>query len=262
MKSINCGNIRREIESAGSARFFSRDVISHIRDCADCADISRRQNNLHSLVSNLATIEAPGDFDFRLRARLAEVDQKRSSPFSLTRLSLGFRWAGVAAMLLLVAAVSFIGLKPGSDNLPVAVQPPVSQPATPKTGITETTTPVQAVVQSPKTNDDQPLTPKGNSAAPKRRSLNSQVAATRSNRSASRDFSSTSAGVVRPFDQVAGSYPTQAFPINASYQPLRVSVDNGSGSPRTISLPSVSFGSQRALSQSATPLVASARGTW
>jgi len=241
---------------AGSARRFSSAVISHIRDCAACADISRRQNNLHSLVSNLATVEAPGDFDFRLRARLAEVDQKRSSPFSLTRFSLGLKWAAVTAMVLVAAAVIFINFRTGPDNLPVAVQPPVSQPTTPDSRIIPTTAPVQAVVQSPKTSEDY-VVPRS-----KRRAVSSEVAATRSNRSASRDFSSTSAGVVRPFDQMAGSYPTEAFPINASYQSLRVSVDNGSGSPRTISLPSVSFGSQRALSQSATPLLASARGTW
>jgi hypothetical protein len=264
MKSINCGNIRREIEMAGSARRFSNVVISHIRDCAACADISRRQNNLHSLVSNLATVEAPGDFDFRLRARLAEVDQKRTSTFSLTRFSPGLRWAAVMAMLLVVAAVILVNFKSGSDNLPVAVKLPVSQPTTPDSRVTPTTAPVQAVAQSPKTNDDDALTPKTGYPVPrsKRRAVNSEVATARSSRSASRDFSSTSAGVVRPFDQVAGSYPTEAFPINASYQPLKVSVDNGSGSPRTISLPSVSFGSQRALSQSATPLVASARGTW
>ena len=49
--------------------------------------------------------------------------------------------------------------------------------------------------------------------------------------------------------QLAESYPTAAFPINASYQSHSVSVDNGRGTSRTISLPSVSFGSQRTLSQ-------------
>ena len=263
MKRINCGNIRREIQSARSAR-FSRDVISHLRDCASCAEISRQQSNLHSLVSSLGTVEAPADFDFRLRARLAEVDQKRVGSLSLSRFSLGFRSAAVTAMLLIVAAVVLFNFKSRIDNSPVAVQPAVSQSTKPDSRIQQTVAPVQAVAQAPVNNQQVAPTPKPGSTVPqlKRRGVNSEVASTRSNRSASRDFSSTSAGVVRPFDQVAGSFPTEAFPINASYQPLKVSVDNGSGSSRTISLPSVSFGSQRALSQSATPLMASARGTW
>lgn len=262
MKRINCGNIRREIQSARSAR-FSRDVISHLRDCASCAEISRQQSNLHTLVSSLGTVEAPADFDFRLRARLAEVDQKRAGSLSLSRFSLGPRSAAVAAMLLVVAAVVLFNFKSRIDNSSVAVQPAVSQPSAPSSGI-KTVAPVQDVAQAPVTSQQATTAPKTGSTVPqsKRRGLNSELASTRSNRSASRDFSSTSAGVVRPFDQVAGSFPTEAFPINASYQPLKVSVDNGSGSPRTISLPSVSFGSQRALSQSATPLMASARGTW
>lgn len=261
---MNCGNIRREIESAGSAEFFSSNVISHIRDCAGCADISRRQHELHSLVSNLGTISVPGDFDFRLRARLAEVDKSRRASFSLTNLSWGFRSAAVAAMLLVVAGLIFINFRPQTLTAPVAVKP-ISQPSVPAKEITRPTEPLQDVAQVPKTNvEDARISKSGSSGAPsKRRGFSSELATARgSNRSASRDFSSTSAGVVRPFDQVAGSYPTAAFPINASYQSLKVSVDNGSGSPRTISLPSVSFGSQRALSQGATPLMASARGTW
>lgn len=264
MKSINCGNIRREIESAGSAEFFSSAVVSHIRDCAGCADVSRRQHELHSIVSNLGTVAAPGDFDFRLRARLAEVDKSRRASFSLTSLSWGFRSVAVAAMLLVVAGLIFLNFRSQPVTSPVAVQKPISQPATPQKGITRPTEAVQDIAQVPKTTEGDRVSKAGSSNSPsKRRGFNSELATTRgSNRSASRDFSSTSAGVVRPFDQVAGGYPTEAFPINASYQSLKVSVDNGSGSPRTISLPSVSFGSQRALSQSATPLMASARGTW
>jgi len=263
MNSMNCGNIRREIESAGSAEFFSSAVISHIRDCAGCADISRRQHQLHSIVSNLGTVAVPGDFDFRLRARLAEVDQKRGASFSLTSLSWGFRSVAVAAMLLVVAGIIFVNFRSQPVTSPVAVQQPITQPARPQKEITRPTEAVPDVAQVPKTTTVADRSTTAGSTSPSRHRGNSEVATTRgSNRFASRDFSSTSARVVRPFDEVGGSYPTAAFPINASYQSLKVSVDNGSGSPRTISLPSVSFGSQRALSQSATPLMASARGTW
>lgn len=76
-----------------------------------------------------------------------------------------------------------------------------------------------------------------------------------------RDTSTVPAAVLKRLEQ-EGTYPSGPFPINASYQSLKVSVDEGRGSARTISLPTVSFGSQRTLSQNATPLMASARGVW
>jgi hypothetical protein len=89
-------------------------------------------------------------------------------------------------------------------------------------------------------------------AVASRRDFNSQ---------STRDLSSTPAPVLRR-DQLAEVYPASAFPIDAGYQSLKVSLDDGRGTSRTISLPSVSFGSQRYLSQSSSPIVASARDTW
>jgi hypothetical protein len=75
----------------------------------------------------------------------------------------------------------------------------------------------------------------------------------RTNYGGTRDSSGTGAVVLNSNEGVA-------FPIEASYQSLKVSIDNGRGSSRTISLPTVSFGSQRALLQDAS--IASARGAW
>jgi hypothetical protein len=36
-----------------------------------------------------------------------------------------------------------------------------------------------------------------------------------------------------------------AFPIDASLQPFKVSLDDGRGNAKTISVPTISFGSQR-----------------
>jgi len=86
------------------------------------------------------------------------------------------------------------------------------------------------------------------------------VAAARDNqRLKTRDLSSTAATVLRPTDAMAEN-GSSVFPIGASYQSLKVSLDDGRGSSRTISLPSVSFGSQRVLAQA--PLLASARSAW
>ena len=69
MRNMNCRNIRREIEEAGSAGFLSAAALSHLESCTACQTLSRQQTNLQTILSSLGTVEAPGDFDFRLRAR-------------------------------------------------------------------------------------------------------------------------------------------------------------------------------------------------
>jgi hypothetical protein len=259
---MNCENIRREIEEAGSAGFLSAAALSHLEACAACQTLFRQQTNLQAILSGLGTVEAPGDFDFRLRARLA--GEKRSGALSLPfgNLSFGLRSTAVAAILLLIgSAVLFVALK-SSPNTSVAGgnQVPV-QPVTPEsTG--GNPTPVNGVVKSgsdevAKAPIEQDHLPAGR--APKVPGMRREIAGVRSgNRFGSRDMSQKGAQV----DRLAGTYPTAAFPIDASYQSLKVSVDDSRGASRTISLPSVSFGSQRTLSQSASPLLASARDTW
>jgi len=59
---------------------------------------------------------------------------------------------------------------------------------------------------------------------------------------ASIDFSNERAEVIRGAEPVGVS---AAFPIEASLQSFRVSLDDGSGNAKTISVPTISFGSQR-----------------
>ena len=262
MRNMNCQSIRREIEEAGSAGFLSAAALSHLEACATCQTLFRQQTNLQAILSGLGTVEAPGDFDFRLRARLA--GEKRMSALSLPfgNFSLGLRSTTVAAILLLIgSAVLFVALK-SSPNTSVAggkqVPPPPVAPASnggnpnPVNGVVKSGS--DAVAKAPIEQDHLPA-----GRAPKVPGIRREIAGVRShNRFGSRDISQKGAQV----DRLAGTYPTAAFPIDASYQSLKVSVDDSRGASRTISLPSVSFGSQRTLSQSASPLLASARDTW
>lgn len=260
MRNMNCRNIRREIEAAGSARFLSKATIAHLDTCPACETLSRQQTNLQAIVSSLGTVEAPKDFDYRLRARLAAEKRGASGWLMLGGLSFGLRSAAVAAMLLLIGAafifVSFRtqptnqlangaqgspkppSVKPGSEQVaPASNVPPGSKDLTAATK--DQVSPVD-VVQAP---------PKGlQKGFGGRREV-----ATRGNRVGTYDEAQSVAKSITPDD---------AFPINTSNQSLRVSVDDRRGTKRTISLPSVSFGSQRTLSQSSSPLLASARDTW
>jgi hypothetical protein len=263
MRNINCRNIRREIEEAGSAGFLSAAALSHLETCATCQTLSRQQTSLQAILSSLGTVEAPGDFDFRLRARLA--GEKRMGALSLPfgNLSFGLRSTAVAAILLLIgAAVLFVALK-SSPNTSVAGGDKVApKPVTPQSGSENPTSgPGSSEVANGSTiNEPKPIEQNQFPVrhTPREQRIRREVASNRGNRVGARDMSQTGAQV----DQVAGTYPTAAFPINASYQSLKVSVDDSRGTSRTISLPSVSFGSQKTLSQTASPFLATARDTW
>ena len=266
MRNMNCRNVRHEIEEAGSADLLSAAVISHLDGCAACETLARRQTKLQAIVSSLGTVEAPGDFDFRLRARLAAERHGAARSVSLRSFSLGLRSAAVAVMLLLLgSAFLFVSFRTRPAN-PVANNGRQTTPVIPDEGRNQKSPGVGAAapaevavapVQAVGTDLRLPERPA------KRREARNELAALRGpGRVGTRDFSRVAAPVLKRDDQLAQTYPTAAFPINASYQSLKVSVDDGSGASRTISLPSVSFGSQRTLSQSTSPLMASARGTW
>ncbi len=265
MRNMNCRNIQREIEEASPGDLLSSAVNNHLGDCAACETFSREQSSLQRIVAGLGTVEAPGDFDFRLRARLAAERQQRERPFALVGMSFGLRASAMALLLVLVGGtILFIGLRGRSgESVPAEVAKTLQaeQPA----GTVNTTVATAGTQSNPEANptadsgaDDAIV--KAGGRAPVKRNGSNLVAVSRGAQK-SRTMSGTGAPVFRS-DQLADAYSTSAFPIDSSYQSLKVSVDDGRGSKRTISLPTVSFGSQRTLSQSNSPLVASSRGAW
>lgn len=270
MRNMNCQNVRREIEEAGSGELPSAAASAHLESCAACETLFREQSKLQAIMSSLGTVAAPGDFDFRLRARLAG-ERRGTRPAGLLDFSLGFRSAAVALVLLLVgASVWFVGFRTRSDNASGNAPQIASQPAAPTSvsnpvpgsAVEKASAPQVAVVSGEsETGAVAPRTASSDQGTPRRVIRPELAIAKGASRVGTRDMSSTPAAVFGR-DNELGTYPTAPFPINASNQSLKVSVDDGSGGSRTISLPTVSFGSQRALSQSTTPLMASARVVW
>lgn len=274
MRNMNCRNVRHEIEEAAVGDLLSSDVNGHLSNCVACKTFFREQTSLQELVASLGTVEAPGDFDFRLRARLAGEKRAVAQPLAMGNFSFGLRSAAVATILLLIgSALMFLSFRtrsytpltaevPKTAPLPTSNQQGIEPSKLKDLGETGTA----EVAAGPHENERNPVEASLGSPdhrVPKRRVFKGELAtlATK-NRQKSRDLSGTQATVLKASDQVIDTYPTTAFPINASSQSLKVSVDDGRGSSRTISLPTVSFGSQRSLSQGASPLMASARGAW
>jgi hypothetical protein len=87
-----------------------------------------------------------------------------------------------------------------------------------------------------------------------------QVAANRKSRAATKEFSSAAAEVVKRDELVADD--EYAFKIDGSQQSLKVSLEDGTGVYRTISVPRVSFGSQRAFGEQPIFVKTSSNGAW
>ena len=253
MRTMECQNLRREVDEAGPRDSLSAFANRHISGCVECRTFSEKHYRLQDILSNLGTIEAPGDFDFRLRARLAREKAGRA-PFRFSNLSFGIRAAVAASLLFVFGSAIFIGLKTSRDNSSLAnVTPPAVE------------SPAQAgAITIPKATDEvavvKPVVDKVNEGnfVPKRKSFSS-TGVRHNSGVGTRDMASMPATVIKAADLNAR---VSDFPIEASNQPMRVSLDDGRGSSRTISLPAVSFGSQRVMAQGATPLMASARGAW
>lgn len=256
-RSIGCRDIRREIEEAGQDEALSPPASFHLKACGECETFFDQQFKLRAIVASLGTVPAPNDFEFRLRARLAGEKRSTPRPFAMGNFSFGLRAAAIAVILVLVGSTFLaLRLRPDTNHDVVAdvsqseVKPSVpplgakngdGQAAPPSVNLTATQSdgPANSSETRPRKNPDRGGA--GHLAVAKR--------------NGSRIMGQSVAPVL-----VADGH--SMFPIDAAPQALKVSVDNGRGTPRTISVPGVSFGSQRVLNQNPTPLMASSRGAW
>lgn len=236
MKEKRCEPVRHELEELMLNEDFSAATAEHLETCSDCRDFQRQQTKLRQIVGSLGTVNAPADFDFRLRARLAADSQAPSFRFW----SFAVRGVATAAVLVVFGVGAVMVWQRMQNHQPpaVAVTPPqVAEPArhdglvqsshvsgeesyVTNPSVAENTTPPRKIRRSPIVNKSKPTV-------------------------STMDFSSERANVVsntRP-----ASNNATVFPIEASLQSVRVSLDDGRGNARTISFPTVSFGSQRVL---------------
>lgn len=252
MKDLNCQTLRREIEEADLDWQPVGKSLSHLRSCPGCQVFNDEQRKLRMLVGDLGTIQAPADFDFRLRARLANERPNSAVSFFSFALS-GWRPAALTVVVLLVVGgflFRTFNQESVTPNLTAEVTPTespvVSTPAAPSSVAADSTDETAAVAAN---EVSQPQTRKQD-----RRAVPSERRTT-----ATREFSSEPAAVVRRND-VIDEHP--AFPIEAAPRDVILSVDDGSGIARTVSLPRISFGSQRVLGEEAAVVKTSQRGAW
>jgi hypothetical protein len=262
MNKTDCHNVRREIEERAAGELLTAPARAHLNDCATSATFGNEQDKLKEMVASLDTIAAPADFDFKLRARLATA---RASRRDLWSGGFGMRSVAFASLVLLFGFVVVL-VTVRSRNSELATNQPATtsnEAAAPiKNDQDEQSAKPDIEVAAASAVHDSPSVDVQNSprnSGRRNASSISQYAVARNGRVKATDLSATAAPLFRPTETALGS---SVFPLGTSYQSLKVSVDDGRGSPRTISLPRVSFGSSRVLARDPAPLMASMRDSW
>ncbi|HET9525488.1 MAG TPA: hypothetical protein VFO99_04940 [Pyrinomonadaceae bacterium] len=225
MKQKRCELVRRELEELMLNEEFSAAAAEHLQTCSNCREFQRQQTKLRRIVGSLGTVNAPADFDFRLRARLAADAQTPSFRYW----SMAVKGLATAAIVLVFGIGAAVIWQRDRQQTRVVVAPriePIEIENPPKEVL-----PIVAV-DEPTVAVSRPLRKVERSTVSKPKRTVTAV-----------DFSSERASVVtstRPALDTAA-----VFPIEASMQSVKVSLDDGRGNARTISFPTVSFGSQR-----------------
>lgn len=258
MKAVDCRIVSREIDELSRDQEPSQAVLSHTAECVRCQSFYHDRLKLRQIVGELPTVSAPADFDFRLRARLATEKGKDSASFAARVFGFGFPSVALVSIALLVGATLSMWALTNSGNQPAVNETPrivASLPVPIDRSSQETATPqpvTTAIDDSDVSKPDLVTKPKEGSSPP------------RSNRkrSGARNSNVMQAQILNREELIAGADPAVVFPLEAS-EPLRVSVDYATGRSRTISLPTLSFGSQDVVSGGASPMMkTSARTVW
>jgi hypothetical protein len=238
MRKSDCTSIRRELDEIMLGDEWSVAAAEHMAVCTDCRNFNEKQMKLRQIVGSLETVAAPPDFDFRLRSRLARDNGSSGARFNYNVWSLGQRSAAVGLAVLLVFGAWIVvrQVMQRSNEKSVAEK---------NNGNTGKTAPSRKDESLPNVTNP---TPTGQTqqfavnTGPRVGQRRSQSTTNRTKRPLmAKEISNEQAPVIRSSEPIA----EQVFPIDASQQSLKVSLYDGRGNPRTISLPTVTFGSQR-----------------
>jgi hypothetical protein len=95
---MSCQKFRAEIEEAARAASLGERTALHLAGCGECRAFRDERESLRGLVASLARVEAPADFEFRLRARIARADGARAGWRGFVP---GAAWVAIAGCLVL-----------------------------------------------------------------------------------------------------------------------------------------------------------------
>jgi hypothetical protein len=102
----DCKAYREEIEELAGVGRLGLEARAHVNACAACRALEQERASLRRLVRRLERVEAPADFEFRLRARMAASRGREGrNPF---RPVYGFAALAASALFLFVSASLYV----------------------------------------------------------------------------------------------------------------------------------------------------------
>lgn len=263
-----CKAYRREIDEAADGGLMSSDARSHTSSCRACGDELRERASLRALVGGIGKVEAPSDFEFRLRARMAAAKMDGGhGRFGGARWLYGFAPVAIAACFVVISATLYFrqAAQRTTTGAPaVAAEParnvePGRVPSNNKetSGSAESAGAGGRVVQENQTDVASSKSQRSVRDANARGRLAREVASKgerRADVALNTSISSfTGARVITPIN------------VKSSAEPLRVILRDERGAERVVPMRAVSFGSQDFLARGASPkpsVVAEVGGVW
>jgi hypothetical protein len=253
MKFMECRATRREIDQTEVGEPLSAQTLRHVASCASCGAFQNDRARLRELLTGLEPVTAPADFDFRLRARIAAQAESVGPRASFASFVLSTPAIAVATVVVIALGLSILWMSQRTANQPTTAatnssqragegnskagdqpSPPINQP-----GVTSSTEGTSATGAK---NPDAPIY-LVRSGKPQFKGPGS----TQPIRS-SQDLSEGSAPSIKQ-----GENATDVS-VSAPLNPMVLSFQDDKGATRTVSLPPVSFGSQRLLESRAVPV--------
>lgn len=246
MRINDCELIRQELDELSLDEAWSSHVADHLRECSKCSEFHDQQTRLRRIVGSLGTVAAPADFDFRLRARLANESASVVSQFNFFSSAFARRGLATAILLLVFASGAFVLrnalMEPNNASTRTGniAQQPATDQSSPTREVEKPPVPVEAPLGGQESS--------GVRVADKRSSQSKHERPSQLMAGSKRTITTLDSSFDRA-EVINGNMPpaaaSAAFPIDASSQPFRISLDDGRGNAKVISVPTISFGSQR-----------------
>ena len=259
MKTTDCRHTQREIDSNELNQQLSENSVTHISGCLPCRELLEESSSLRNLVASLGSVSAPPDFDIRLRARLAAERKSNVTWINFLRQTPGVPAIAFAFALLVVTTLA-VFLRSSNPSEIAKVPQPAAPSATSNESVTGGVKPGAGTNNLVEVSVPNPAPGIRSDGPRKAAKPHTQLASfTNNSGPGSRDYGLGGAELVKGNGIANSTSPVVS--LSAPAQPVVVSLRDNNGATRTISLPPVSFGSQRLGYQSET-LASSGKGAW
>jgi hypothetical protein len=242
MKWMECRATRQQIDEGGEP--LSAQVMQHVASCAPCLAFQNERSRLRELLTSLEPVTAPADFDFRLRARIEAQTESPGSRSFFSGFALSTPAMAVAALVIVALGGSVVWIQQrGAKQTQTAA---VNAPSQVKEGNSPTAESLPSNKQANVPDSTSTVkTTDRNAGAPIYLVRGGRIqfkdpGLPQSARS-STDFNAGSAPSIKQ-----GQNPGAVY-VSAPVKPMVLSLQDDNGATRRISLPPVSFGSQRLL---------------